>query len=134
MSAELGQGNRGANYILRKPQDGNRLIERFRKWIEHLPRRERSSYVYEIADRDESGFRTLSELTGRGISHVAAALAQSTDHILSFFSMMRLELGFYVGCLNLRDKLAAKGEPICLPDPCPGPRNVLQPGAVRTCV
>ncbi len=120
MSAELGQGNRGANYILRKPQDGQQgWIERFRNWIEHLPRRERSSYVYEIADRDESGFRTLSELTGRGISHVAAALAQSTDHILSFFSMMRLELGFYVGCLNLRDKLAAKGEPICLPEPLP---------------
>jgi DNA mismatch repair ATPase MutS len=31
--------------------------------------------------------------------------------------MLRLELGFYVGCLNLRDRLAQKGEPICLPEP-----------------
>lgn len=81
--------------------------------------RDRSSYVYQVADRDESGFRALSELRDRGIGHVATALAQSTDHILSFFSMLRLELGFYVGCLNLRDRLARKGEPICFPEPLP---------------
>jgi len=77
--------------------------------------------VYEIHPRDEGGFRALSDLRGQGISHVAAALGQSTDHILSFFTMLRLELGFYIGCLNLRDQLARKGEPICLPKPfCPG--------------
>jgi DNA mismatch repair ATPase MutS len=32
---------------------------------------------------------------------------------------LRLELGFYVGCLNLRDELARKQEPICLPEPLP---------------
>jgi len=31
--------------------------------------------------------------------------------------MLRSELGFYVGCLNLRDRLAGKGEPICFPEP-----------------
>jgi len=30
------------------------------------------------------------------------ALAQSTDHILSFFAILRTELAFYVGCLNLQ--------------------------------
>ena len=45
------------------------------------------------------------------------ALAQSTDHILDFFSMLRLELGFYVGCLNLHDRLTQKGEPTCFPTP-----------------
>jgi len=39
---------------------------------------------------------TLSELRGRGINLAASALAQSTDHILSFFNMLRAELGFYV--------------------------------------
>lgn len=47
----------------------------------------------------------------------AAALGQSTDHILRFFNILRLELGFYVGCLNSRDQLARKGEPTCLPEP-----------------
>ena len=31
--------------------------------------------------------------------------------------MLRLELGFYVGCLNLHDRLARKGEPTCFPEP-----------------
>jgi len=31
--------------------------------------------------------------------------------------MLRTELAFYVGCLNLHDKLAAKGEPVCFPTP-----------------
>lgn len=118
MSVELGEGNRGANYILRKPQEVQQSwFERLQNWVEQLPRRERSSYVYEISDRDEAGFRTLSELIGRGISRVAVALGQSTDHILSFFRMLRAELGFYVCCLNLRDRLASKGEPICFPEP-----------------
>jgi DNA mismatch repair ATPase MutS len=118
MSAELGKGNKGANYVLRKTSNTSQgWMERLQSWIEQLPNKERSSYVYEIADRDESGFRALEELRGRGIGHVAVALAQSTDHILSFFSMLRLELGFYVGCLNLRDQLAQKGEPICLAEP-----------------
>lgn len=77
----------------------------------------RSAFVYEIDDRDENGLRALSELKDQGIGHVAAALAQSTDHILSFFNVLRLELGFYVACLNLRDHLARKGEPICFPEP-----------------
>ena len=78
---------------------------------------DRSGYVYQIDHRDEAGFRALGELRSRGIGLVAAALAQSTDHILDFFSMLRLELGFYVGCLNLRDRLARKREPICFPVP-----------------
>jgi len=31
--------------------------------------------------------------------------------------MLRLELAFYLSCLNLRDRLAGKGEPICFPEP-----------------
>jgi DNA mismatch repair ATPase MutS len=118
ISAELGKGNKGTHYILRKPpQIGQSWRDRFQSWIQELSFRDSSRYVYEIADRDESGFRALSELKGRGISHVAIALAQSTDHILSFFNMLRLELGFYVGCLNLHDRLVRKGEPICFPEP-----------------
>jgi DNA mismatch repair ATPase MutS len=45
------------------------------------------------------------------------ALAQSSDHVLNFFKMLRMELAFYVSCLNLRDRLAAKEEPVCFPAP-----------------
>ena len=61
--------------------------------------------------------RTLSELNSRGLNATANALAQSADHIKDFFQMLRAELGFYLGCLNLRDRLMAKGEPVCFPVP-----------------
>jgi DNA mismatch repair ATPase MutS len=31
--------------------------------------------------------------------------------------MLRLELAFYLGCLNLHDRLAGKQEPVCFPEP-----------------
>jgi hypothetical protein len=118
MSAELGSGNRGVHYVLRRPHDIRPWWkEQLQNWAEQLPSRNRTSYIYQIADRDESGFNALSELRAQGTSQVASALAQSTDHILAFFKMLRLELGFYVACLNLRDHLARKGEAICFPEP-----------------
>jgi len=121
LSATFGKGNKGTGYILRKPwQTDQKWTERLQNWVERrLGVKQASSYFYEIADRDETGFNVLRELSGRGIAHVAAALAQSTDHILSFFSMLRLELAFYAGCLNLRDRLAQKKEPVCFPEPLP---------------
>ena len=111
MSAELGQGNKGTNYILRKPQDKKQ------GWIERIFAEQPPAYTFYISDRDESGARTLSELKDRGINLVANALAQSTDHILSFFTMLRTELAFYVGCLNVHGQLAQRGEPMSFPLP-----------------
>ena len=119
MSAELGAGNRGTNYVLRKARDTRR------SWRERIALWDRSGYVYQIPDRDQSGFDALAELTGRGISLAASALAQSTDHILDFFRLLRSELGFYVGCLNLHEQLARKGEPICFPEPLPTGKAML---------
>ena len=53
----------------------------------------------------------------RGIKRVTIALAESAYHVATFFTMLRTELAFYVGCLNLHDRLAAKGEPTCIPVP-----------------
>ena len=126
MSAELDHGNKGTHYVLRKPWNTKQSwMERLQAWGEQLFLRDRSDYVYQIADRDEGGFRALSELRGRGIGLVAGALGQSTDHLLSFFRMLRSELGFYVGCLNLRDQLAKKGEPFCFPEPFPAGKAIL---------
>jgi hypothetical protein len=126
MSAGLDHGNKGTHYVLRKPWNTKQSwMERLQTRMERLLLRDRSDFVYQIADRDESGFRALSELRGRGISLVAGALGQSTDHLLSFFRMLRSELGFYVGCLNLRDRLARKGEPICFPEPFAAGKAIL---------
>jgi DNA mismatch repair ATPase MutS len=75
------------------------------------------SYTYHLHPRDESGAKALGELNDRGVNLVANALAQSTDHIVSFFSMLRTELAFYMGCLNLYGKLSEKGGAISFPIP-----------------
>jgi len=113
LSAELGQGNEVANCMLRKAH-GKR-----QSWLEKLLRRGPPGYTVVIAERDEAGARYLSELKDRGINLVASALAQSTDHIVSFFEMLRAELGFYAGCLNLHGRLASMEEPTCFPQPQP---------------
>jgi DNA mismatch repair ATPase MutS len=109
-SAELGRGNIGRGYVARTPREG--------RWSERLVRGRRSrSNSFTVPPRDENGFRTLEEIRGEGINLVANAVAQSADHVKSFFSMLRLELAFYLGCLNLRARLDEKGEPTCFPIP-----------------
>ncbi|NLJ38413.1 MAG: DNA mismatch repair protein MutS, partial [Candidatus Atribacteria bacterium] len=99
ISAELTDGNVGTQYILRKPNDkkGN--------WVKRVFSKRSPFFSFSIHPRDEGGARALSELRDRGINLVANALAQSAEHILSFFNMLKLELSFYVGCLNLYDQL-----------------------------
>ncbi len=113
ISAELTKGNKGHNYVLRKNPDEDR------SWLARLMSQKAESYIFQLHPRDEGGARALSALKDRGVNLVANALAQSTDHILSFFQMLRVELAFYIGCLNLRAKLAELDEPICLPTPRP---------------
>jgi MutS domain V len=109
-SAELSTGFKGSRYMVRTPREQH--------WTERLPFGNRSeSYSFTIPARDDSGFQALEEIRGKGINLVADTVAQSADHVKSFFSVLRLELAFYLGCLNLHDKLAGKQEPTCFPQP-----------------
>jgi DNA mismatch repair ATPase MutS len=109
-SAQLAKGLKGRRYIVRT----TRIPRRRRR----LPFASRSdSYGFTIPPRDENGFRALEEIRGRGINQVANTAAQSADHVRSFLSTLRLELGFYLGCLNLHTALVAKREPVCFPEP-----------------
>ena len=122
ISARLTHGAKGNDYRIRKP------------WQEELSWRERlgewfraqvaggSRLLYEVDPRDEAGARALEDLRAQGIASVAAALAESADHILGFFQMLHVELGFYVACLNLHGEISNKGLPCCFPEP-------LAPGA-----
>jgi len=117
-SARLGKGDKGRDYIVRRVRE--------QRWTERLPFGNRTpGYSFTIAPRDEAGFRALEEIRGRGINLVANAVAQAADHIKSFFSMLRLELAFYLGCLNLHERLEQKGEPICFPEPLPEGQPVM---------
>ena len=112
LSAVLGEGNQGARYVLRRPRErGN--------WWHRLIAGAGRGYGFQIAERDEAGFSALAELRGKGLNEAANVLAQSTDHILGFFQTLRAELAFYIGALNLYDRLVPKGEVVCFPDPYP---------------
>lgn len=117
LSAKLGAANQGVDYILRKPGEKQRWWQRLQGWRTEALSREPSSYTYEIPERDEQGAQALSDLRARGIAGVAAAISQATDHLLDFFRMLRTELAFFVGALNLHDRLRGKGTRFCLPEP-----------------
>lgn len=108
MSATLGPGNAGRNYVLRTTTDAD-------GWFSRLLHGGPEVYTYHLPERDESGARALSDLRERGVNLVADALTRSTDHVTSFFKALRAEIGFYVGCLNLHQTLGARHAPICFP-------------------
>jgi hypothetical protein len=123
LSAKLATGNKGGRYVLREQP------VRAVSWLERLFARlfaERSTaFEFSLHPRDEAGARALNELRDRGIALVASALAQSADHVRSFFGALRTELAFYVGCINLHEQLAHKHEPVCFPQPLPATEHRL---------
>jgi hypothetical protein len=96
MSARLGAGNKAVEHVLRRPRQQG-LLARFL---------DRNGYGFSIPDRDENGLRALGQLEDRAVNEVSNAIAQSVEHVLSFFVMLRAESGFYVGCMNLAEQLA----------------------------
>ncbi len=130
LSAELGPGNMGTKYILRKPHDSIK-----KSWFKRIFTKKPPAYSFQIPDRDDSGINVLTEMRNRGINLVANTVAQSTDHILAFFKMLRTELAFYIGCLNLYNQLAKQGEPRCFPQlASPGERKHIFTGLYDICL
>lgn len=106
--ARLGPGNESIVASLHEPpRDGPRWLARVFG--------NGGGLTVRVADRDEAGARILDDLRNRGINVAANAIAQATDHVVSFFEHLRAELAFYVGALNLADALAAIGAPTCVP-------------------
>jgi len=110
IGARLGKSNRGSDYILCKPESP-------KKWIVRVFKRGPQSYTFRIDNQDENALRRLGELKNRGLDSVANTTAQSVDHVLNFLIMLRAELAFYVGCINLQERLTEINEPTCFPLP-----------------
>lgn len=126
MGVKLGEGNKGTDYILlRKDLPKHHWYERLRLWLKGSSAGNREKLKYQVHERDEAGLQMLGEIKNYGIANVAAAVGQSTDHILSFFEMLRVELGFYIGCLNLHDHLSKRGASVCFPEPVNAGESVL---------
>jgi DNA mismatch repair ATPase MutS len=111
LSAGLGKGNKGINYVL------HRIRNKKKGWIQQFFSKKQPGYTFSIHPRDEGGVRALSDLRNEGINQVANAVAQSNDHIRSFFEMLRTEMAFYMACLNLHGQLTQMEEPVSFPVP-----------------
>jgi len=112
ISAKLGKGNQGEAYNLRRPK------KKYRNFIKNVFYKlsvKVTSSSFMVDPRDQAGNRALSELKDRGLNQVANALAQSAEHIDSFFVNLRTELAFYVGCLNLYERLQTLNCPVTVP-------------------
>jgi hypothetical protein len=126
LSARLGRDATGVDYVLRSPSTTRT------RWRERVGLAPRTSYSFTIPPRDEAAGNELADLTNRGLNHVANAAAQSADHVESYFTMLRLELAFYVSCLNLRAVLVERGFPLTFPElvaRAPGGEPSREPGS-----
>lgn len=111
LSAQLGPGNKGERHILHQPPRRSR-------W-DRLTGNRNDGCGFVIDDRDEAGAHALTELAAHAINDVANTVTQSADHVQGFFGRLRTELGFYRGCVNLRDELTKLRVPTCFPVPTP---------------
>ncbi len=114
VSAELGKGLKAVNYVLRRPlrEPGNWFVRAFQSLFEQGP----VGYPLYLAPRDEAGARAMAELRDRGLGLAADALAKSAEHIAGFFDMLLTELAFYIGCLNLHERLLELRTPFIFPE------------------
>jgi MutS domain V len=124
--ASIGPAGRGENHVLGRPD------RRRSPMLARLPSRGRpAGYELVVPERDVTGKQALTGLRDQAIGTVASALAESCEHIRAFFDMLRAETGFYVGCLNLHERLTARGEPMCMPAPEPAGKLTLNACKLR---
>ncbi|OPX72805.1 MAG: DNA-binding protein MutS2 [Methanoregulaceae archaeon PtaB.Bin108] len=131
ITAELGKGNKGTHYTLQRCEKMPPQTWMARIFSKDTPHQ----YRFTIADRDTTGFRALAEMRGKSLNPVSNILRQSSDHIFRFFSSLKTELAFYLGCMNLREELINLGEPVCFPHPRkPGNRALTCKGLYDVCM
>lgn len=112
ISAKLGKGNEGEDYSLHHPE---KKMRTFFDSVLYRLKIKSSPNAFVVEPHDYEGERALADLKDRGINQVANALAQSAEHIDTFFVELQTELAFYMGCLNLYDRLQSLGCPVTMP-------------------
>jgi hypothetical protein len=107
VSAKVGPSARATSLTVRRP------LEPLRRWTGWLRLPGRADHVVVIHERDEAGARALAELRGRALDGLADVAAQSAEHVVAFFRALLAEVGWYLGCLNLKRRLEEIGVATC---------------------
>jgi hypothetical protein len=106
ISADLGAILEGVNYTSRKPAFGGLT----NNWM--------TAPMYTVPDNSTTMHIQKAELelrTDLAVDDMTAALRQSAEFVGSFFNMLRNELAFYVGVVNLETALKKIGAPLAKP-------------------
>ena len=111
LSARLGLGNKGERHTLHQPPR--------RSWWDKLTGNRDGDCGFVVDDRDQAGAQALTDLAGRAINDISNTVTQSADHVQGFFGRLRTELAFYLGCVNLHERLTKSVVPTCFPVPTP---------------
>lgn len=102
-SAKLGGDLRIVDYTLRRMEKDSWL-----RW------RLSPSYTVKSEERLYE-FEDLRRRRGHAVSEAKNILLQAARFLQSFLATLQKELAFYVGCLNLADKMHSLGMPVCIP-------------------
>ncbi len=106
-SAKLGYSNRIEKFIVRYKQESSNIIKKlFTK---------EKGYSFTIDERDEAGFRALSEIKDKAIADLAVLLFNCVSHLLEFFERLKEEMAFYLGATNLYNAITQMGYPLSFP-------------------
>jgi hypothetical protein len=124
LAAAPGRGNKSGDYVLLEPpiRDSAGWAARLpwlERLVERLSRQRPDASGFTIDAFDENGVKALASLRNQGLALVAGALGESVEHIRNFLKGLATELAFYVGCINLQERLRHIGMPICVPMPAP---------------
>ncbi len=120
VNARLDPANTGTTYVLEPPGAPRSPARRgfargWRSAWRTLLRRGVQRTTIRIAAHDDGGARDLAELQGRGLQRTANAVAEACDDLLWFFRRLQDETAFYVGALNLHERLKTIGAPVAVP-------------------
>ncbi|RMB61657.1 MutS-related protein [Tessaracoccus antarcticus] len=108
-SARLGRGDASCDWVIHRTPGSS--------WRQRFGLGSRTpAHAFDVSPADAPGQRALSALRARALGDVAAAAAQAVGGVKDFFTMLRLELSFLVGCLNLHSRLTSGGHPLCMPE------------------
>ncbi|MDR0906643.1 MAG: DNA mismatch repair protein MutS [Oscillospiraceae bacterium] len=111
ISARLGAGNQSTGYTLRRQQHKT-FLSRFKM-----------AATYTVKDDDTRGIADIESRRDRAVNETVSVLTQAVRYLEDFFTMLRHELAFYVGCLNLADFLTTTGAPYSFPELLPPERE-----------
>ena len=99
LSAKLGKAYEGIEYTLRRDKFATK------SWLGKILTPKSKEYSFSLHPRDDAGAKVLRNLRDEGLNKIANSLSRSANHVDNFFISLRRELAFYVGCLNLQEKL-----------------------------